>query len=245
MQFSALMERLSVMENKQNEKFTGLFSESHQHTGAKHNVPKANIANKKRTKHQKESKIQTEANKKHIKNLSNKELADDQINSPATGLKFIPTPATDQTQIKRQLLCDFNMFSRTMRLQYIFHGTNNKPHPFHVKSTWEQPIQSITLESYLEEVKSELAEIELKKPKNNLPPANSKAIKALKRDTEINLKKTNKGTTTVVMNTQDKIKGQIQLDKEEHHNTLVSHMVADTYLKVQQLINDLYHGNHR
>lgn len=223
------------MENKQNEKFTGLFSESHQHTGAKHNVPKANIANKKRKerkkiKHQKESKIQTEANKKHIENLSNKELADDQINLPAKGLKIIPTPATDQTQIKRQLLCDFNMFSRTMHLQYIFHGTNNKPHPFHVKSTWEQPIQSITLESYLEEVKSELAEIELKKPKNNLPPANSKAIKALKRDTEINLKKTNKGTMTVVMNTQDKIKGQIQLDKEEHYNTLVSPMVVHTYL---------------
>ena len=37
-------------------------------------------------------------------------------------------------------------------------------------------------------------------------------------------------TTTVVMNTQDKIKeGQIQLDKEEHYKTLASPMVVDTH----------------
>ena len=85
-QFSALMERLSEMENKQSEKYTRLFSESHQHTGAKHNIPQAtNVANRKRKerkkfKHQKQFKIHTEANKKDIKNLSNKELLDDQIN---------------------------------------------------------------------------------------------------------------------------------------------------------------------
>ena len=35
---------------------------------------------------------QTEANKGHIKNLSNVELTNDQINLLAKGLKFIPTP---------------------------------------------------------------------------------------------------------------------------------------------------------
>ena len=85
-----------------------------------------------------------------------KELLDDQINLLATGLKFIPTPVTNHTQIRWQLLCDFNMFSR-MRLQYIFHGKNNKPHSLHVKSTWEPPIQqSVGLEGYLERIKSQL-----------------------------------------------------------------------------------------
>ena len=49
-----------------------------------------------------------------------------------------------------------------MRLQYIFHGQDKEPHPFHVKSNWEPPIQpSFTLESYLEEVKTELAEVKI------------------------------------------------------------------------------------
>ena len=65
--------------------------------------------------------------------------------------------------------------------------------------------RSVALESYLEEVKSDLAEIEITKPKNNLPPAEREALRALKRDTEINLKKADKGTTTVVMKTRDKI----------------------------------------
>ena len=58
----------------------------------------------------------------------------------------------------------------------------------------------------------------------------------------INLKKADKGTTTVVlvMNTQDEIKeGQIHLDKEEHYKNLPSPMVVDTHRKVEQLINDL------
>ena len=52
-------------------------------------------------------------------------------------------------------------------------------------------------------------------------------------------------TTTIVMNTQEKIKeGQIQLGKEEHYKTPASPMVVETHLKVKQLVNDLYHGNH-
>jgi len=50
------------------------------------------------------------------------------------------------------------------------------------------------------------------KPKNNLNPAEREALKALKRDTNINLKKADKRTTSVVLNI-DKIKeGQTQLD---------------------------------
>ena len=85
---------------------------------------------------------------------------------------------------------DFDQFSRRMRLQYIFHREDNEPHPFHVKSTWVPPIQpSIAVESYLAEVKIQLAEIKITKPKNNLPLVEHEALKSLKHDTEINLKK--------------------------------------------------------
>ena len=64
-----------------------------------------------------------------------------------------------------------------MRLQYMYHGENNEPHPFHVKSNWNPPAQpSVTLESYLEEVKLQLADIEIAKPKNNLPYNEIKSI---------------------------------------------------------------------
>ena len=46
---------------------------------------------------------QNRGEQKNRKNLSNKELTNDQINLLAKGLKFIPTPVTNQTQIRQQL----------------------------------------------------------------------------------------------------------------------------------------------
>ena len=86
-------------------------------------------------------------------------------------LNFIPTPATIDNLIRRQILQDFNQFARRMRLQYIFHGQDKEPHPFHVKSNWEPPVQqSVALDSYLERVKYQLAAVHITKPRNNLPP---------------------------------------------------------------------------
>ena len=59
--------------------------------------------------------------------------------------------------------------------------------------------------TFLEEVKVELADIQLSKPKHNLPNNEGMAIRELKRNSEINIKKADKGTTTVIMNKQDKI----------------------------------------
>ena len=74
---------------------------------------------RRKVRRQKCSTITIEANKKHIKNHSNKELTNDQINLLAKGLKSIPTPVTKQTQIRQQLLRDFDQFERRMRLMYI------------------------------------------------------------------------------------------------------------------------------
>ena len=84
------------------------------------------------------------------------------------------------------------------------------------------PIQrSVAFESYLEEVKSDLANLKLAKPRNNLLPAEREALNALKHNNEINIKEADKGTTTVVMNAQDKRQeGQIQLDNMNHYRPL-------------------------
>ena len=59
--------------------------------------------------------------------------------------------------------------------------------------------QSIALESYLESVKAQLADIRINKPKNNLSRNEMVALKELKNNS-INLKKADKGTTTVITN---------------------------------------------
>ena len=78
---------------------------------------------KRRTRFQKT----IESRKQHIKNLLEKQLTDEQISLLSRGLKFIPTPATNEGLIRHNLLKDFNLFARRMRLQYIFTGkkTNN------------------------------------------------------------------------------------------------------------------------
>ena len=100
---------------------------------------------------------------------------------------------TNKIIIRRQLLRDFEQFARRMRLQYIFHGQNKEPHPFHVKSNWMPPVQqSIALESYLESVKTQLADIRVNKPKNNLSRNEMAALKELRNNSAINLKKATK-----------------------------------------------------
>ena len=92
-----------------------------------------------------------------------------------------------------------------MRFQYISHGQNKEPHPFHVRWNWVTPVQpSIAHESDLENVKTKYAEITLTKPKNNLSRNEFMALKELKNNSALNLKKIDKGTT-VIMNESEKV----------------------------------------
>ena len=56
------------------------------------------------------------------RNLSNFELTTDQVNLLSRGLKFVPTPITNETALRKQLLTEFKDFAGRMRLQYIYHG---------------------------------------------------------------------------------------------------------------------------
>ena len=92
------------------------------------------------------------------------------------------------------------------------------------------------LESYLEGTKVLLAEALLSKPKNNLPPTEQKELEKLRKNTNINLKKADKGTRTVILNTENKIlEGQVQLDNNEHYRLLESPMVKETSLTLVKI----------
>ena len=134
--------------------------------------------NQRRRMRQKNAKArrqttERETNEKFLKHFSSHQLTYNQVTVISKGLKFIQTLVTDEIKICHQLLQDFEQFARRMRLQYIFHGQNKEPHPFHVKSNWIPPVQpSVPLEIYLEGVKVQLAEIKTTKPKYNLPLQN-------------------------------------------------------------------------
>ena len=75
-------------------------------------------------------------------------------------------------------------------------------HPFHVKSTWQPPVQnSVALENYLEETNLELASTVFHPQVDNISANERNAICLLKRNSKINLKKGDKGTTTVILDT--------------------------------------------
>ena len=89
------------------------------------------------------------------------------------------------------------------------------------------------------------AEVRIFKPRNNLPHRERQAIKELEQNTNINIKKADKGTTTVIMNKEDKIReGQVLLDERENYESLALPMVTETSLRVKTLIKALYHGNY-
>ena len=173
-----------------------------------------------------------------------KTLTDAQIDLISRGLKFIPVSKTiNKSKIRLELQQDFEDYPKRMRLKYIFHGNKKEIHPFYVKSNWNPPVQpSISLESYLEEVKSHLAEIEITKPKCNLS-RKDQALIELKQNTDINIKKADKGSITVVMNKTDKIR-EGQIDDEHNYRPLPEPMVKETHNKTLRLITDLHHEKH-
>ena len=98
--------------------------------------------------------------------------------------------------------------------------TTTKPHPFHVKSNWQPPIQcSATLEQYLEDTKLEIALMVFYPQPDNISQGERATINALKKNDELNLKKVDKGTNTVILNTTQKIEeGLQQLSDDKFYN---------------------------
>ena len=79
-------------------------------------------------------------------------------------------------------------------------------HPFYVKSSWEPPVQpSVTLETYLGEVKQQIAEIKISRQIPNLLRKERKALHVLQQSKDLNFKKADKGNKLVVMDKNDKI----------------------------------------
>ena len=178
---------LNEANNKTVETYTRVISESGSRNKKDYGIRKRKFKNNEHTDRQKKTRkdiraMTTEPNRKYIKNLSNLELTNDQINLLSRGLKFVPTPITNETALRKQLLTDFKDFARRMRLQFIYHGKDKHIHPFHVTSNWEPPVQkSVTLESHLGEIKIQLAHTPITKAIPNLHAKREKSYHRAKK----------------------------------------------------------------
>ena len=154
-----------------------------------------------------------------------------------TASKVDEIPKWQKRGMRRNLLKDFNLFARQMRLKDIFQGKGNKQHPsFYVKSTWELPVQQlVVLETFLEEVKFELANSRSKRPKDNLSPGERRALHNLLGDK----------TATVIMSREQKIKeGQILLNDLDNYRPLEKQMADETVEKIKQLTTSMLTESH-
>ena len=68
----------------------------------------------------------------------------------------------------------------------------------------------MALENYLEETKLETANITFTDVKDNLSANQRQALKTFKTNSEMNLRKADKGTMTVVMDTTQKIEEELE-----------------------------------
>ena len=140
-----------------------------------------------------------ETNETFLQYLSNYQISDSQVGM----LSKVSTPVTNECEIRHQLLQDFEQFAicKTNAPPKHLSQTKQRTHPFHVKYNWIPPVQpSIANESDWENVKTQLAEIIVTKPKNKLSRSEVMTLKELKNNSVLNLKKANKGTTVILNN---------------------------------------------
>ena len=112
----------------------------------------------------------------------------------------------------------------------MFANSKSNPHPFHVKSSWQPlPQPSVALENYLQRTKLEIANLVFSDTKDNLTAKQKQTFKALNANSDINLKKADKGTTTVVIDTANK-EGyeQVSLTIRKFYKPLEEPIVSQT-----------------
>ena len=103
----------------------------------------------------------------------------------------------------------------------------------------------MALETFLEEVKFERANIPINGPKDNLSPGERRALHNLLGDKTIIVKKADKGTITVIMSREQKIKeGQILFNDLYNCRPLEKQMADETAEKIKPLTTSMLTEGH-
>lgn len=183
--------------------------------------------------------------KQYIRNLSKVTLNQTDITALGKGLKFIPIPHIKLSEIFN----DFRNTERCMRLKVLFSNTedtheNTLQHPFRTKSNW-RPLTSDSnnLENYLYATKIELAKFSMKK-RFNISKSEMIALHRLKKNSDLVIRKADKGSTIVILNKNDYVEeGLRQLNDGIHYEKIDSIDICGTLKNVRNHAAHMHYHN--
>ena len=136
--------------------------------------------------------------KPKVINLSSRDLSDQEIKLLEHGLKFTPTPISDNVD----LITDTDEFCRKLRLREFFGNTNYEDGSLvrNKKGTNPQPNRDKHLKEYISWLKQTANTNSVDSHvKSNLPKSQQKTIKKLQNDESIIIKEADEGGGIVIM----------------------------------------------
>ena len=167
-------------------------------------------------------------------------MSDFEILALGKGLNFIPNPEKPR---KNVLMEAADMFARSMRIRYLAKIKGWGPrHKFRNPSTWTPgQTESVSLEDYLEGMRTELSKVPIKNIQPNITKAELQAIKALKSNPDIVLKKYDKGRGICIVSKIDYVEeGLRHLKERKSYLKLDYDMTSSTANMVSELVCEMF-----
>ena len=156
-----------------------------------------------------------------VLNLSSRILTAAEVKVLAKGQKFIPRPISIP---KDKILDSFQKFDRRIKLTHFFRNSKkNRKLPFVEKSHWVPPLGSIPTDitEPLDQLKSTLQDFNPPEQATTLGIQQMKILRKLYKQPDIIIKPADKGSSIVVMDTQDYIlEATNQLSNKKHYKEI-------------------------
>ena len=190
-------------------------------------------------------------------NLSDRKLSKEEIQVLGKGLKFCPTPPVyDHGKLKESI----DKFFRSISLHLFFNSetidlepSENIPEPMQspfkhpelkLKSTFSPQMPSNLEFIYHKVVDEILYHIPSKNRYRNLTNAQYSALQELQNDCNIVIKKADKGSNIVIMNTHDYIEeGMRQLNNKQFYRKETKNLTPTHKQRIDSIIEELFQNN--
>jgi len=142
---------------------------------------------------------------------------------------------------------DINDFSRRIRLLEYFHDFPSQTdyNPFHSKSTWTPPPhRDKALDAFISAIEHDILNLHPKPERDNLTTNERHALKQLSRRTDIVIKAADKGSGTVIMDSDWYINECLrQLNDTKFYRQLDIDQSSDIQTRIQFYIKRLHKDN--
>ena len=188
--------------------------------------------------------VRLEKSKKHILNLSNYPLNDDEIQILGRGIKFIPSRKFKPITLMR----DFISFEKKLRWKYLFHvnpqmrknENNNYLKKFSLKSNEIPPLAGKAIEDYILAVKMDISNLPECNSIKNLSIKEKRALENLKNNKDIVISKADKGSSCVIWSKANYLQeGEKQLSGV-HYNPIETLNTKEIWQQIKCVQDNLF-----